>query len=290
MVCETDEQYFREKPMTGERFVLAGWRMVLSVVLGAVVVSAIASGSRAAEETPMAYEELMIQVAEDGTPQDFHYRLLRPATVEPGKHYPLVLFLHGAGERGSDNTSQLKYLPTWLAEPAWRQQFPCFVIAPQCRSEHRWSAFNWSDKKSSPLAAEPTTDLAAAIAALERVCESEPVDPDRVYLTGLSMGGYGSWELAARMPERFAAVAPICGGGDEAQAAKLADLPIWCFHGGADRVVPVERSRSMIDAIEAAGGKPKYTEFPGVGHDSWTPAYRDSGLLEWLFAQRRPRR
>jgi predicted peptidase len=210
--------------------------------------------------------------------------------VEPGKQYPLVLFLHGAGERGNDNSSQLQYLPTWLAGAAWRQQFPCFVIAPQCRAEHRWSAFNWSDKKSSPLAAEPTTDLAAAIAALEKVSASEPVDPDRVYLTGLSMGGYGSWELAARMPERFAAVSPICGGGDEAQAKKLTSLPIWCFHGGADQVVPVARSRAMIAAIEAAGGKPKYTEFPGVGHDSWTPAYRDSGLLEWLFAQRRPGR
>lgn len=273
--------------MRGRRLVLAGSRMLVGAVLGFTVVSVIAGDARAVEENPMGYEEQTIQVEENGKPQLFRYRLLRPASVEPDSRYPLVLFLHGAGERGSDNAAQLKYLPTWLAEPAWRQQFPCFVIAPQCRSEHRWSAFNWSDKKSSPLAAEPTADLAAAIATLEEVCGSEPVDLDRVYLTGLSMGGYGSWELAARMPERFAAVVPICGGGDEAQAAKLVKLPIWCFHGGADRVVPVERSRSMIAAIEAAGGTSKYTEFPGVGHDSWTPAYRDSGLLEWLFAQRR---
>ena len=276
--------------MRGRRLVLAGSQMLVGAVLGFTVVSVIAGDARAVEESPMGYEEQTIQVEENGKPQLFRYRLLRPASVEPDRRYPLVLFLHGAGERGSDNAAQLKYLPTWLAEPAWRQQFPCFVIAPQCRSEHRWSAFNWSDKKSSPLAAEPTADLAAAIATLEEVCGSEPVDLDRVYLTGLSMGGYGSWELAARMPERFAAVVPICGGGDEAQAAKLVKLPIWCFHGGADRVVPVERSRSMIAAIEAAGGTSKYTEFPGVGHDSWTPAYRDSGLLEWLFAQRRPGR
>ena len=116
---------------------------------------------------------------------------------------------------------------------------------------------------------------------------AEPIDPGRIYLTGLSMGGYGAWELAARIPERFAAVAPICGGGDEAQAAKLVGLPIWCFHGADDKVVPVERSRSMVAAIKAAGGEPKFSELPGVGHDSWTPAYRDGALLGWLFQQRR---
>jgi predicted peptidase len=276
--------------MTDEGYILVARRMVVSALLGLLTGATFVDEVWAATEDPMGYSEQTIELEENGQPLLFRYRLLRPATVEPGKQYPLVLFLHGAGERGNDNSSQLQYLPTWLAGAAWRQQFPCFVIAPQCRAEHRWSAFNWSDKKSSPLAAEPTTDLAAAIAALEKVSASEPVDPDRVYLTGLSMGGYGSWELAARMPERFAAVSPICGGGDEAQAKKLTSLPIWCFHGGADQVVPVARSRAMIAAIEAAGGKPKYTEFPGVGHDSWTPAYRDSGLLEWLFAQRRPGR
>jgi predicted peptidase len=276
--------------MTDEGYILIARRMVLSALLGLLAGATFVDEVWAATEDAMGYSEQTIELEENGQPLLFRYRLLRPATVEPGKQYPLVLFLHGAGERGNDNSSQLQYLPTWLAGAAWRQQFPCFVIAPQCRAEHRWSAFNWSDKKSSPLAAEPTTDLAAAIAALEKVSASEPVDPDRVYLTGLSMGGYGSWELAARMPERFAAVSPICGGGDEAQAKKLTSLPIWCFHGGADQVVPVARSRAMIAAIEAAGGKPKYTEFPGVGHDSWTPAYRDSGLLEWLFAQRRPGR
>ncbi len=276
--------------MTDEGYILVARRMVVSALLGLLTGATFVDEVWAATEDPMGYSEQTIELEENGQPLLFRYRLLRPASVEPGKQYPLVLFLHGAGERGNDNSSQLQYLPTWLAGAAWRQQFPCFVIAPQCRAEHRWSAFNWSDKKSSPLAAEPTTDLAAAIAALEKVSASEPVDPDRVYLTGLSMGGYGSWELAARMPERFAAVSPICGGGDEAQAKKLTSLPIWCFHGGADQVVPVARSRAMIAAIEAAGGKPKYTEFPGVGHDSWTPAYRDSGLLEWLFAQRRPGR
>ncbi|MFM7076434.1 MAG: dienelactone hydrolase family protein [Planctomycetaceae bacterium] len=113
------------------------------------------------------------------------------------------------------------------------------------------------------------------------------MDTDRIYLTGLSMGGYGAWDMAARMPDRFAALLPVCGGGDEATAAKLVGLPVWCFHGDADTAVPVGRSRAMIEALRAVGGDPRYSELAGVGHDAWTPAYRDRAVLEWLFEQRR---
>ena len=236
---------------------------------------------------PDGFEEGKVAVAEDGKPVEFRYRLMRPAVVEPGTKYPLVLFLHGAGERGDDNEKQLAYLPTWLAEDAWRRKYPCFVLAPQCRTDSRWADFNWSDKTSVPQKPQPTADLAAAVAALDAVVKAEPVDPGRVYLTGLSMGGYGSWDLAARMPERFAAVIPICGGGDEATAPKLKALPIWCFHGDADAVVPVERSRTIVEAVKAAGGNVTYTELEGVKHDSWTPAYRDPATLDWLFRQKR---
>ena len=129
---------------------------------------------------------------------------------------------------------------------------------------------------------------APAIAALDTVLAEEPtVAVDRLLLTGLSMGGYGSWDLAARMPERFAAVLPICGGGDAATATRLVKLPIWCFHGESDPVVPADRSRSMIAAIKAAGGTPIFSVLPAVGHDSWTPAYRNPAVLDWLFDQRR---
>lgn len=244
-----------------------------------------------AMEIARIYEPGRVTVEEtlDGQtgPVVIPYRLLRPDPVAPGTRYPLVVFLHGAGERGDDNLAQLKYLPSWLAEPALRQSHPCFVLAPQCRQDRRWAPFDWSDKRSSPIAEEPTPDLAGAIVALDRVLEEEAIDADRVLLTGLSMGGYGSWEWALRSPQRFAALVPICGGGDERQAARLSSLPIWCFHGDADRVVPVERSRTMIEAIRAAGGSPRYSELPGVGHDSWTPAYRDPELLDWLFSRRR---
>lgn len=239
-------------------------------------------------EGVMNYEARTVLLEVAGTSEQFGYRFLRPPETEAAGRYPLILFLHGAGERGTDNQAQLKYLPTWLADSPLRQQYPCFVIAPQCRPDQRWSPFSWSDKTSSPLATNLTVDLAAAVAALNEVCVNEAVDPQRIYLTGLSMGGYGAWELVARYPERFAAVVPICGGGDELQAAKLVTVPIWCFHGDADPVVPVERSRSMIAAIRAAGGKPRYSELPGVSHDAWTPAYQRRELLAWLFAQRRP--
>ena len=236
------------------------------------------------------YESLSVRVAdgaERGGEIEFRYRLLKPRSVESGSRYPVVLFLHGAGERGDDNLKQLKYLPAWMADPSLRQKHPCFLIAPQCRMDERWVDISWADKKSMPQSPSPSTDLVAAVAALDAVIGTEAVDPDRVYLTGLSMGGYGTWDLATRMPERFAAILPICGGGDEQTAAKIAKLPIWCFHGDADDVVPVVRSRSMIEAVRTAGGNPKYSEFQRVGHDSWTPAYRDPAVLDWLFAQRR---
>lgn len=237
------------------------------------------------------YAERSVSVAAGAMTVEFRYRLLCPEpAIGNGRQHgraPLVLFLHGAGERGTDNSKQLKYLPTWLADPALRRKHPCYVLAPQCRMDERWVDVSWADATSTPQPATPTVDLAAATAALEDVLAQEPVDPDRIYLTGLSMGGYGTWDLAARMPGRFAAILPVCGGGDERVAATIATLPIWCFHGDADTAVPVERSRAMIAAVRAAGGRPIYSELAGVGHDSWTSAYRDAFVLDWLFSQRR---
>jgi predicted peptidase len=147
----------------------------------------------------------------------------------------------------------------------------------------------WTDLKSTPIAKEPSAMLDMAMKVLDRSLKEFPIDKSRVYLTGLSMGGYGSWELAMRRPHLFAALAPICGGADESQAAKLKDVPIWTAHGDADTVVPVERSRRMVQAVKAAGGNVQYLEYPKVGHNSWTPAYTDpDGLLPWMFKQQRP--
>ena len=238
-----------------------------------------------APETVELYEARTVALTTPDGKQEFAYRLLKPEKIEAGKKYPVILFLHGAGERGSDNEAQLAYLPEWIAKPENREKYPCFVIAPQCPEGKKWSDVDWGAKGDIPMK-DITPPMKAAVEMLDDLVKNQPVDTKRIYLTGLSMGGYGSWDLAERMPERFAAVAPICGGGDEKHADRLAKVPVWAWHGSADNAVPVERSRKMIAAIKAAGGDPKYTELKGVGHDSWTQAYTNAdGVLPWMFEQ-----
>ncbi|MEM9379118.1 MAG: GDSL-type esterase/lipase family protein [Planctomycetota bacterium] len=215
------------------------------------------------------------------------YRLVVPAEIEPDRSYPLVLFLHGAGERGTNNDTQLVHFPVRMMAPERRESMPCFVLAPQCPGDQRWSTADWGSKTSSPMSVEPTVPMRGAIEALFEVVESEPVDTSRIYLTGLSMGGYGAFDLATRHPDLFAAVVPVCGGGDERQAARIAGLPISVWHGDADPAVPVERSRQMVAALRELGEEPAYHELEGVGHDAWNHAYGERGCLRWMFEQRR---
>ncbi len=225
------------------------------------------------------------EVTVDG--HGYRYRLLLPPAATPAPH-PLVVYLHGAGERGSDNERQLHWLPRTLAEAPNRARFPCFVLAVQCPDGEQWVDVPWAESESTPLPERPSRAMAAVLVALAEVMAARPVDPARVYLTGLSMGGYGTFDLAARQPARFAAALAVCGGGDERQAAALAGLPFSIWHGDQDRAVPVVRSRTMAAALRAADGDVHYTELPGVGHDSWKQAYGEGGALGWLFAQRRP--
>ncbi len=216
----------------------------------------------------------------------YPYRLMEPAGGQSGQLFPLVVYLHGAGERGSDNEAQLRYLPSWLATEDHRAKYPCHLLAPQCRANTYWVETPRALDRCAPRV-EPGPMMQAVLAAIDDVLASFPIDKHRLYLTGLSMGGYGSWDLGTRAAERWAAVAPICGGGDELYADRLVNVPVWAWHGNADDVVPVSRSRVMIDAVRAAGGAPRYTELAGVGHDSWTPAYTSGELLDWMFAQRK---
>lgn len=197
------------------------------------------------------------------------YVLYVPEDYKPDQPYPVILFLHGAGETGSDGISQAK---VGLA-PAMKKnlkQFPCIAIFPQSQKQS-WQASG--------------SDAKRALSILAEVEKAYKVDPKRIYLTGLSMGGYGTWSLAAAMPDRWAAIVPVCGGGDPRSADKIKSIPCWCFHGDADNAVKVERSREMIEALKKAGGQPKYTEYPGVGHNSWDKAYGTPELFEWLFKQ-----
>ena len=138
--------------------------------------------------------------SDDGASDSFKYRLLAPDRIEPEKKYPVVLFLHGAGERGDDNKAQLKYLPTWMAEPKMRAAYPCFLIAPQVPNNQKWVNAPWDKKTGQPLPEKMSDSINIAVGILDEILKTEPADPDRVYLTGLSMGGYGTWDLAERMP------------------------------------------------------------------------------------------
>lgn len=254
----------------------------LARVLGTWFLSLITSAFALAADNRDRFEP---RTFEDGE-YKLNYRLLKPRRLDPAQKYPLVIFLHGAGERGDDNTKQLVHGMNDFASDEIMAKYPAFVIAPQCPEGETWGGIPRLAKKPEPRD-QFTPALAATLKAVEALRTEFPIDDKRVYITGLSMGGYGTWDALTRRPELFAAAAPICGGGETSAASKMKDMPIWAFHGDQDKTVPPERSREMIEAIKAAGGQPKYTEYAGVGHNSWAQTYADPALYEWLFAQRK---
>jgi predicted peptidase len=218
------------------------------------------------------------------------YRIYCPADAKSNTRLPLVVFLHGAGERGNDNEAQLKHSVHEFVREDRQAKFPCVVIAPQCPGGQKWVEVDWtltSGKGSFESVEAPVLEQVMALVA--SLIDSSNVDPSRVYVTGLSMGGYGSWYAAARWSEKIAAVIPVCGGGDTDWASRYQGVPIWTLHGQDDQAVPILRSREMVAAIASAGHAPeiRYTEYPGVAHDSWTQSYLRDDLFEWLFRQRK---
>lgn len=214
----------------------------------------------------------------------------RSGVEETQQTYPLVLFLHGAGERGDDNVKQLVHCAVEFSKDKRRTEYPSFVVFPQCPVGKRWVESDWS--LSSGKGAFPTQEsepMASAMTLLSRLSETLPIDKTRVYIAGLSMGGMGTWYAAARHPERFAAMVEICGGGDPSWAQNYAGIPIWVFHGGADTVVPVSRGREMVNALVEHGHWPevRYVEYPGVGHNSWTRTFARDDVFAWLYSHRK---
>jgi predicted peptidase len=198
-----------------------------------------------------------------------NYLLFLPENYGREKEsWPLILFLHGAGERGSDIEKVKVHGPPKIVQT--KKDFPFIVVSPQC-PEDEW----WTDK----------TEM--LINLLDDIVARYDVDTERIYLTGLSMGGYGSWALASKYPDRFAAVVPICGGGDPILARTLKDVPIWAFHGAKDSVVPVEESKRLVEAVNARDGNAKLTIYPDANHDSWTETYNNPKLYDWLLEHRR---
>ncbi|MCE9527738.1 MAG: prolyl oligopeptidase family serine peptidase [Planctomycetales bacterium] len=222
----------------------------------------------------------------DAGGKKLNYRLLRPEGYDSKKEYPLVLFLHGAGERGNDNKIQLVHGMNEFAADEIMEKYPAFVLAPQCPEGKQWVDVPWS-ADSHVMPKEPAEPLRQSLDLIAALGKEFSIDKSRIYVTGLSMGGFGAWDAIQRRPELFAAAVPVCGGGDAALAEKIKDVPVWAFHGAEDGAVKPKRSRDMIAALKKAGGSPKYTEYEKVGHNSWEKAYGDPKMYEWLFAQKK---
>ncbi len=201
---------------------------------------------------------------------DYGYLAYLPAgyNAKRGERYPLMVFLHGSGERGTELSKAMVHGPLKeIGSPTFRQ-FPFVVIVPQCPEKEWW---------------EPT----GVNALVESCLRKYRVDRDRVYLTGLSMGGFGTWAAAAERPDLYAAIAPICGGLDPALAKPLANMPIWATHGDADTAVPISESQGIIDALRALGAKPRFDIIKGGGHDVWTPVYAGQEIYDWFLTHKR---
>lgn len=231
-------------------------------------------------------KELFVSSCGDSLP----YRLLRPMEEKSGKKYPLVLFLHGAGERGNDNEKQLTHGGAMFLNPVNREKYPAFVVMPQCPEDKYW-AFSSRPTSFLPVEMPMNQEIAPIFSTLKELLDlylaMPQVDKNRVYIVGLSMGGMGVYDMAVRFPELFAAAIPICGAVNPTRLAAAKSVKFRVFHGDADNVVPVEGSREAYKALKAAGAKVEYIEFPGITHGSWTPAFNHPDFMKWLFKQKK---
>lgn len=213
------------------------------------------------------------RVFKDADGKEHKYVLFVPYDYKGDKEYPLILFLHGAGERegGKKTPAEVGIGP---AVKKQEKTFLFFVVIPRCGPPplHNWQATGEDAKR--------------AMAMVDDVQKAYKIDSKRLTLTGLSMGGFGTWSLAAAHPDKWAAIVPVCGRGDAKTAEKIKHIPCWCFHGDADTAVKVDFSREMIKALKEAGGNPRYDEYKGIAHNSWDKAYGTTELYEWLLKQR----
>jgi predicted peptidase len=215
------------------------------------------------------------------------YRFLFP-DADTFRRYPLIIFLHGSGERGNDNEAQLKWGVQNFATDENMLRFPAFVVAPQCPAGQGWANLDW--KRGSNLInllPEPSKPMASLIELIAKLKKNFRVDTSRIYITGLSMGGIGTYDALMRYPNLFAAAVPVCGGGDVSRAPSIAHIPMWIFHGADDPSVSPALSYEMAAALTKAGARPGVTIYPEVGHFSWLGAYSDPLMITWLFRQRK---
>lgn len=245
--------------------------------------------SAAFSQDPSMFEKKQF-TSPDG--QKLLYRILLPPQYDRSKKYPLVLFLHGAGERGNDNEKQLLHGSKQFLDARTRKKFPAIVVFPQCPADDFWSSVKF-DRNTTPLRFDfdyesrpAPQSLLLSIQLVRDLIAHESVDTRRIYITGLSMGGMGTFEAVYRYPDLFAAALPICGGGDTLHYQRV-KTPFWVFHGGADQVVNPKYSRAMVNRLKDVKVKVKYTEYPGVNHNSWDNAFAEKKYLAWMFGKRK---
>ena len=231
------------------------------------------------EKQTSAFTERMLTNARG---EKMRYLLHVPASYDRREKYPLILWLHGGGSRGDDLKLLLTYGDQhgigYLARRDVQSSFPSFIVAPQCPRNKLWA---------DPDADQPSHEMKLVLEILDKVRADDSIDARRLYVMGISMGGYGTWDIVARRPGLFAAAVPICGGGSPSQAAATVKTAVWAFHGERDELVNPSESRRMITALRLAGGEPRYTEYKGVGHNSWERTFSERDLLPWLFTQQR---
>jgi predicted peptidase len=219
------------------------------------------------------------------------YRILFPKNFKTADKYPVIIVLHGAGERGNDNEAQLAYGPELFLNDTIRAKYPAIVVYPQCPKDSYWSNVKIDNNATGKRVfhfqegGEPTRAMTALLGLVNNILEKPFVNKKQVYIGGLSMGGMGTFEILRRKPNIFAAAFTICGGDNTNNAKKFAKkVPLWIFHGAKDSVVPFEHSQVMVDAIKEAGGDPKFTVYPNDDHNSWVHAFAEPQLMPWLFS------
>ena len=232
------------------------------------------------------YAQFSAHTAElsDGT--TLKYRLYLPEDYDAKKVYPLLVFLHGAGERGDDNEAQLLHMMLTMLNLKNSPLREAIIFAPQCPSGQQWVDTPWANGNYSTSAVKESNELAGVVEIVDQLWFDYSIDEDRIYAMGLSMGGFGTWDLLMRHRDIFAAGVPICGGGDPTMADVLVDVPIYTFHGSADPTVPVDGTRAMAEALEEAGSTVfTYEEMEDMGHGIWSTVAARPDVLRWLFEQ-----
>ena len=260
--------------MSQIRFILT--RPVAAALFIFVIASLVGGAPRSFARSVDHREENSMEEWVEGNFEGLPYRVLFPKNYQPALKYPLVLFLHGSAESGNDNRSQISNGVELFAKRSYRNKFPAIVIAPQSPTDDSWGGLFYGGQ---------TETQKKVIALIDQISQLYPVDSSRRYLTGVSMGAIGAWDMVWRYPNTFAALLPIAGAADPSSAQALTQLPIWAFHGSDDDAVDPHEVREIFSFMKNNRGRMLYTEYPGIGHDSWSQTYRDPSVIDWLFQQ-----